>query len=87
MPTAVTALGRKASGAIVEYGEEKCAVLTFPPKNCELPEVTELIGTEGRITLERPAHCPTRVSIRILPSNGVPSQYRGNNTPVSGSAL
>jgi len=81
VPTAVTALGRKASGAIVEYGEEKCAVLTFPPKNCELPEVTELIGTEGRITLERPAHCPTRISIRIPPSNGVPSQYRGNNTP------
>ncbi|MDE0481634.1 MAG: Gfo/Idh/MocA family oxidoreductase [Candidatus Poribacteria bacterium] len=81
VPTAVTALGRKASGAIVEYGGEKCAVLTFPPKNCELPEVTELIGTEGRITLERPAHCPTRISIRIPPSNGVPSQYRGNNTP------
>ena len=81
VPTAVTALGRKASGAIVEYGEEKCAVLTFPPKNCELPEVTELIGTEGRITLERPAHCPTRISIRIPPPNGVPSQYRGNNTP------
>ncbi len=81
VPTAVTALGRKASGAIVEYGAEKCAVLTFPPKNCELPEVTELIGTEGRITLERPAHCPTRISIRIPPPNGVPSQYRGNNTP------
>lgn len=81
VPTAVTALGRKASGAIIEYGEEKCAVLTFPPKNCELPEVTELIGTEGRITLERPAHCPTRISIRIPPPNGVPSQYRGNNTP------
>lgn len=81
VPTAVTALGRKASGAIIEYDEEKCAVLTFPPKNCELPEVTELIGTEGRITLERPAHCPTRISIRIPPPNGVPSQYRGNNTP------
>ncbi len=80
VPTAVSALGRKASGAIVEYGEEKCAMLTFPPKNCELPEVTELIGTEGRITLERPAHCPTRISIRV-PPNGVPSQYRGNNTP------
>ena len=81
VPTAVTALGRKASGAIVEYGEERCAILTFPPKNCELPEVTEFIGTEGRITLERPAHCPTHISIRIPPSNGVPSQYRGNNTP------
>lgn len=81
IPTAVTALGGKASGAIVEYGEEKCAILTFPPKNCELPEVTEFIGTKGRVTLERPAHCPTCISIRIPPSNGVPSQYRGNNTP------
>lgn len=80
-PTAITALGQKNGGAIIQYGEDKCAILTFPPKNCELPEVTELIGTEGRITLERPAHCPTRISVRIPPVNGVPSQYRGSNTP------
>lgn len=80
-PTAITALGQKTGGAIIQYGEDKSAILTFPPKNCELPEVTELIGTEGRITLERPAHCPTRISVRIPPINGVPSQYRGSNTP------
>ncbi len=80
-PTAVTALGQKTGGAIIQYGEDKSAILTFPPKNCELPEVTELIGTEGRITLERLAHCPTKISVRIPPSNGVPSQYRGTNTP------
>lgn len=81
VPTAVTALGGKTGGAIVQYGEDKYAVLTFPPFNCELPEVTELIGTEGRITLERPGHCPTRISIRTPPPNGVPSQYRTANAP------
>ena len=80
-PIAVTALGQKTGGAIIQYGEDKSAILTFPPKNCELPEVTELIGTEGRITLERPAHCPTKISVRIPPADGVPSQYRGSNTP------
>lgn len=80
-PTAITALGQKNGGAVIQYGEDKCAILSFPSKNCELPEVTELIGTEGRITLERPAHCPTKISVRIPPVNGVPSQYRGSNTP------
>ena len=81
IPTAIVATGRYARGAIVEFGEDKCAVLTFPPRNSELPEVTELVGTKGRITLERPAHCPTRLSIRIPPPNGVPSQYRTGNAP------
>ena len=81
LPTAIVATGRYARGAIVEFGEDKCAVLTFPPRNSELPEVTELVGTKGRITLERPAHCPTRLSIRIPPANGVPSQYRTGNAP------
>ena len=81
VPVAITALGNKAGGAIVDYGDDKYAVLTFPPRNSELPEITELVGTEGRITLERPAHCPTRISIRIPPPNGVPSQYRTGNAP------
>ncbi len=81
IPTSIVATGRYARGAIVEFGEDKCAVLTFPPRNSELSEVTELVGTKGRITLERPAHCPTRLSIRIPPPNGVPSQYRTGNAP------
>lgn len=81
VPRAVTALGNRVGGAIVDYGDDKYAVLTFPPRNSELPEVTELVGTAGRITLERPAHCPTRLSIRIPPPNGVPSQYRTQNAP------
>ncbi len=81
VPIAITAMGNRVGGAIVDYGEDKYAVLTFPPRNSELPEVTELVGTEGRITLERPGHCPTRISIRIPPPNGVPSQYRTRNAP------
>ena len=81
VPTAITVAGRKAGGAIVEYGDDKCAVLTFPPFNCELPEVTEFIGTKGRITLEQPGHCPTRITIRVPPPNGVPSRYRTANAP------
>ena len=81
VPISVTVVVNNAGGAIVDYGEDKYAILTFPPRNSELPEVTELVGTEGRITLERPGHCPTRISIRIPPPNGVPSQYRTQNAP------
>lgn len=81
VPISVTVVFKNAGGAIVDYGEDKYAILTFPPRNSELPEVTELVGTEGRITLERPGHCPTRISIRIPPPNGVPSQYRTQNAP------
>ena len=81
IPTAIVAAGRNASGAIVEYGENRCAILTFPPANSELAEVTELIGTKGRITLEQPGHCPTRITIRVPPANGVPSRYRTANAP------
>lgn len=80
-PTVIIAAGQNASGAIVEYGDDKCAVLTFPPFNSELAEVTELIGTKGRITLEQPGHCPTRITIRVPPPNGVPSRYRTANAP------
>lgn len=80
-PTAVTAAGRRAGAAIVEYGDGKCAVLTFPPFNCELAEVTEIIGSRGRITLEQPGHCPTGITIRIPPAGRVPSRYRTRNAP------
>lgn len=81
VPISVTVVVNNAGGAIVDYGEDKYAILTFPPRNSELAEVTELVGTDGRITLERTAHCPTRISIRIPPPNGVPSQYRTRNAP------
>ena len=78
--TNVTAAGlRRGGAAIVEYGDRGCAVLTFPPFNCELGEVTEIAGTKGRIMLGQPGHCPTNVTIRIPPQGGVPSRYRTRN--------
>ena len=78
--TNVTAAGlRRGGAAIVEYGDRGCAVLTFPPFNCELGEVTEIAGTKGRIMLGQPGHCPTDVTIRVPPPNGVPSRYRTRN--------
>ena len=78
--TNVTAAGlRRGGAAIVEYGDRGCAVLTFPPFNCELGEVTEIAGTRGRIMLGQPGHCPTNVTIRVPPPNGVPSRYRTRN--------
>ena len=80
-PTAVTVAGGRPGGAIVEYGPGKCAVLTFPPMPSEFVETTELVGTEGRITLEQPAHAPTTITLRIPPSGTVPSRYRTDNVP------
>ena len=69
--TNVTAAGlRRGGAAIVEYGDRGCAVLTFPPFNCELGEVTEIAGTKGRIMLGQPGHCPTSLAIRVPPNNG-----------------
>ena len=78
--TKVTAAGgRRGAAAIIEYGDRGCAVLTFPPFDCELGEVTEIAGTKGRIMLGQPGHCPTNVTIRVPPPNGVPSRYRTRN--------
>ena len=78
--TKVTASGLRGGGAaIVEYGDRGFAVLTFPPFNCELGEVTEIAGTKGRIMLGQPGHCPTDITIRVPPPNGVPSRYRSRN--------
>ena len=78
--TNVTAAGlRRGGAAIIEYGNRGCAVLTFPPFNCELGEVTEIAGTKGRIMLGQPGHCPTIVTIRVPPPGGVPSRYRTRN--------
>ena len=81
VPTALVATGKRAGGAVIEYADGRCAVLTFPPFNAELAEVTEIVGSEGRITLEQPGHCPTAVTFRVPPQGGVPSRYRTRNAP------
>lgn len=78
-PIAVTARGRRAGGAIVEFADNRFAMLTFIGFNSEFAEVTEIVGTKGRITLEQPGHCPTALTIRV-PAR-VPSRYRAANTP------
>ena len=80
-PTAVTVAGRRPGGAIVEYGPDKCAVLTFPARPSEFVETTEIVGREGRITLEQPAHAPTTITLRIPPPGCVPSRYVTDNVP------
>ena len=79
--TKVTASGQRPGAAIVEYEESRCALFAFPSFPSELAEVTEIVGTEGRITLEQPGHCPTAISIRVPPPGGVPSRYLTNNRP------
>ena len=78
-PTAVTAAASSPGGAILEFGKNRCAILTFIAFESEFPEVTEIIGSKGRITFEQPAHCPTTLTIRI-PSR-VPSRYMSANMP------
>lgn len=81
LPEEITVLGRGSAGAIVKYADDQCGILSFPPFVSELPEVTEIIGTKGRISLGRPAHCPTSIRLHLPPENGVPSQYRTRNAP------
>ena len=75
MPKSITSAGRHA---VLEYDDDKSAVLTFPPYMSEFPEVTEIIGTDGRITLE-PTHCPTTITIRV--PQKAPSRYMDANSP------
>jgi dihydrodiol dehydrogenase / D-xylose 1-dehydrogenase (NADP) len=80
-PIRIQAGGMKIGpgGAILEYENNRFAILTFIRYPSEFPEVTEITGTKGRITLEQPGHCPTRLSVRIPVAT--PSRYRGGNTP------
>ena len=80
-PTNITTGGKAASAAILDYDGKRAAVLSFPPFNSELPEITEIFGTAGRITLGRPSHCPTDITVFSPPQGGVPSQYRTGNVP------
>ena len=66
-------------GAILEFENNRFANLTFIAYPSEFPEVTEITGTKGRITLEQPAHCPTSLTVRIPPIT--PSRYMRDNTP------
>jgi dihydrodiol dehydrogenase / D-xylose 1-dehydrogenase (NADP) len=66
-------------GALLEFEGNRYANLTFIAFPSEFPEVTEFTGTKGRITLEQPAHCPTRLTLRVPPR--APSRYMDGNTP------
>ena len=78
-PRTVVTAGQRAGGALLEFDDGKFANLTFIAFNSEFPEVTEIVGSKGRITLEQPGHCPTSLTIRIPPR--VPSRYMAANTP------
>lgn len=68
-PSAVLSSSSKTgpTGAVVQYGDRGCAMLGFPVWNCEYPEVIEIVGHKGRITLDPWGHHPTRVTIRQTP--------------------
>jgi dihydrodiol dehydrogenase / D-xylose 1-dehydrogenase (NADP) len=81
IPKNVQVAGKKMSpgGAILEFENSRFAILAFIAFPSEFPEVTEFTGTLGRITLEQPAHCPTRLTVRI--PEKVPSRYMSENKP------
>ncbi len=80
-PTNIQVGGQKsgAGGAMLEFENNRFASLTFVAFSSEFPEVTEFIGSKGRITLEDPGHCPTALTVRIPPVT--PSRYMNGNTP------
>ena len=80
-PTNIQVGGKRngAGGAMLEFENNRFAFLTFVAFRSEFPEVTEFIGTKGRITLEEPGHCPTALTVRIPPVT--PSRYMNGNTP------
>jgi len=65
-PAAVVSAGTGSggAGAVIQYGGQGVAVLSFPSWKCEVPEVCEVIGTKGRITLDAWGTHPTRITIR-----------------------
>ena len=77
-PVRVQVAGRHfgPGGAMLEFEGNRFANLTFVAYPSEFPEITEFIGTKGRITLEQPAHCPTRLTLRVPPRT--PSRYADN---------
>eukprot|EP00401_Gymnodinium_catenatum_P040996 CAMPEP_0117538334 /NCGR_PEP_ID=MMETSP0784-20121206/42426_1 /TAXON_ID=39447 /ORGANISM="" /LENGTH=417 /DNA_ID=CAMNT_0005334947 /DNA_START=1 /DNA_END=1254 /DNA_ORIENTATION=- len=69
LPTmvAATSCGNAANAVLAQYGGRGCAVMSFPVWDCEYPEVIEIIGKKGRITLDPWGHHPTRVTVRTTP--------------------
>ncbi|KAL3911211.1 MAG: hypothetical protein SGPRY_008779 [Prymnesium sp.] len=66
-----TANGVDTSGGItLQYEGGKLAVLTYNLL-AESPEVTDIMGTSGRIRLQSPAHCPETVTLVLSLDRGV----------------
>jgi dihydrodiol dehydrogenase / D-xylose 1-dehydrogenase (NADP) len=72
-------VGTTTGGALFNFGDGAFAILTFIHFASEFREVTEIIGTKGRITLEDPGHCPTVLTLRL--PDKVPHRYSGSNAP------
>lgn len=70
MPTRIAAAGVKdegtgvdlSGGVVLEYGGKGICCLTYNLMG-ETPEETTIVGTEGRIKILGPAHCPTRMVV------------------------
>jgi hypothetical protein len=70
MPSRVAAAGVRdegtgvdlSGGVVLEYAGKGIAVLTYNLMG-ETPEETTIVGTEGRIKILGPAHCPTRMVV------------------------
>lgn len=75
----VSGMAGGPGGAILEFDNNRFAILTFIAYPSEFAETFEITGTKGRITLEQPGHCPTALTVRIPPVT--PSRYMGGNTP------
>ena len=81
-PTSIKVTGHSrvgAGGAMLEFEGNRFAIVVSPPFPSEFSELSEFVGTKGRITLEEPAHCPTGLTVRIPPVT--PSRYMNGNTP------
>ena len=63
----------------MQFSEGSLCEFKLYPVSGEFPEVTEIMGTKGRLSLEQPAHCPTRITVRIPPQ--APSRYADANNP------
>ena len=68
-----------AGGGMLDFEDDRFAFVTSVAFGSEFSEVTEFVGSKGRITLEEPGHCPTALTVRIPPA--VPSRYMNGNTP------
>ena len=81
-PTSIKVAGHGrvgAGGAMLEFEGNRFGIVVSPPFPSEFAELSEFVGTKGRVTLEEPAHCPTALTVRIPPVT--PSRYLNGNTP------